>query len=42
LTQPDMKEAMLHTVPGWCMLGLAVVLEALAAFVLSKILVLDA
>ncbi len=42
LTQPDMKEAMLHTVPGWCMLGLALVLEALAAFVLSKILVLDA
>ena len=35
-TQPDMKEAMLHTVPGWCMLGLAVFLEAAAAFVLSK------
>jgi tight adherence protein B len=42
LTQPDMKEAMLHTVPGWCMLALAVFLEAMAAFVLSKILVLDA
>ena len=41
LTQADMKEAMLHTVPGWCMLGLAILLEALAAFVLSKILKLD-
>jgi tight adherence protein B len=42
LTQPDMKEAMLHTVPGWCMLGTAVLLELAAAFVLSKILKLDA
>lgn len=42
LTQADMREAMLHTVPGWFMLGLAVALEAMAAFVLSKILKLDA
>ncbi len=41
-TQPDMKQAMLHTVPGWCMLGLAVLLELAAFFVLSKILKLDA
>ena len=42
LTQPDMKQAMLHTFPGWCMLGIALLLELAAAFVLSKILVLDA
>lgn len=41
LTQPDMKQAMLHTVPGWCMLGAALLLELAAAFVLSKILKLD-
>ena len=42
LTQPDMKQAMLHTIPGWCMLGAALLLELAAAFVLSKILKLDA
>jgi tight adherence protein B len=41
LTQPDMKDAMLHTVPGWCMLGAVVLLEVAAAIVLSKILKLD-
>jgi tight adherence protein B len=40
-TQPDMRDAMLHTVPGWIMLGAVVVLEAAAAVVLGKILTLD-
>lgn len=41
-TQPDMKQALLHTTPGWGMLGLVTLLEAGAIFFLSKILKLDA
>jgi len=40
-TQPDMAQALLHTVPGYGMLGLAGVLELGAIFALAKILQLD-
>lgn len=40
-TQPEMGQAMLHTVPGWCMLGLAGFLELAAIIALAKILQLD-
>jgi len=41
-TQPEMKQALLHTTPGWGMLGAVAFLEAGATFFLSKILKLDA
>ena len=40
-TQADMKQALLHTTPGWCMLGAVALLEAGAIFFLNKILQLD-
>ncbi len=41
-TQADMKQAMLHTMPGWICLGIAFFLELGAIFFLGKILKLDA
>lgn len=40
-TQHDMADALLHTLPGYAVLGTVVLLEAGAFFVLSKILKLD-
>lgn len=40
-TQKDMAHALLHTTPGWEMLGGVAALEAMAIFTLSKILQLD-
>jgi len=40
-TQPDMRQALVGTVPGWYCLGGVAVLEGLAIFSLSKILRLD-
>ncbi len=40
-TQPDMAQALLHTTPGYGILGLACGLELAAIFTLSKILKLD-
>lgn len=40
-TQPDMAAALLHTTPGYCILGLAGMLEIFAIIALAKILQLD-
>lgn len=40
-TQPEMNAALLHTIPGYFVLGIAVGLETAALFTLSKILKLD-
>ncbi len=40
-TQPDMSQALLHTMPGYAMLGLAGFLELAACITLAKILQLD-
>jgi tight adherence protein B len=40
-TQKDMGDVLLHTHPGWGVLAAVAVLEGLAAYVLSRILVLD-
>ncbi len=40
-TQPEMAAALLHTVPGYCLLGLAGFLELAAIIALAKILQLD-
>jgi tight adherence protein B len=40
-TQKDMGDVLLYTHPGWCVLAAVGVLEGLAAYVLSRILVLD-
>jgi hypothetical protein len=36
-----MGDVLLYTKPGWCVLAAVFVLEGLAAFVLSRILILD-
>ncbi len=41
VTQQDMANALLHTQPGWGMLGGVALLEGMAMFTLSKILQLD-
>jgi tight adherence protein B len=40
-TQKSMGDVLLYTKPGWCVLAAVFVLEGLAAFVLSRILILD-
>jgi len=41
LTQKDMGDVLLHTQPGWGVLAVVALLEGLAAYVLSRILILD-
>jgi tight adherence protein B len=41
LTQKDMGDVLLHTQPGWGVLAAVALLEGLAAYVLSRILILD-
>jgi tight adherence protein B len=40
-TQPDLAAPLLHTFPGWCALGIVVVLEFLSAVTLARILTFD-
>ena len=40
-TQKDMGDVLLHTHPGWGVLAAVAVLEGMAAYVLSRILILD-
>ncbi len=40
-TQPDMSQALLHTVPGWISLGIVAGLEGMAIYSLSRILQFD-
>jgi tight adherence protein B len=41
LTEHDMGDVLLHTKPGWAVLAAVAFLEGIAAYVLSRILILD-